>query len=115
MKKHIRIKGGEILENFFYFNMEKEEKKSTAPWWQPGLLLFSKLSGWVVVPIVVALFVGRWLDEKYGTEPWLFLLSVAVAFAFSSYGIIHDSIKEIKKIEEEVKKNKGEENKDLKE
>ena len=28
--------------------------------------------------IVLFLFVGRWLDERLGTEPWLLLLGVAV-------------------------------------
>jgi len=84
--------------------MEKEKQKSTAPWWQPGLLLFYRLSGWIAGPIIIALFVGRWLDKKYQTEPWLFLICVGVAFIISSVGITKDAMREMKRIEQEDKK-----------
>lgn len=86
--------------------MEKETNNPKAPWWQPGLLLFSKLSGWIGGPVILALFIGRWLDGKYGTEPWLFLLSVGAAFIVSTIGITKETIKEIKKIEKEAKEAK---------
>ncbi|PIP28183.1 MAG: hypothetical protein COX29_02465 [Candidatus Moranbacteria bacterium CG23_combo_of_CG06-09_8_20_14_all_35_22] len=84
--------------------MEKEKQKSTAPWWQPSLLLFYRLSGWIAGPIIIALFVGKWLDKKYETEPWLFLVSVGVAFLISTIGITKDAMKEIKRVEQEDKK-----------
>ena len=70
--------------------------------------LFARLSGWIGGPILIAVFFGKWLDKKYHSEPWLFLLSVGVAFIFSTYGIVHDSIREMKRIEKEKKdKNKN--------
>ena len=91
--------------------MEKEKEKLAASWWQPSLLFFSKLSGWIAGPIIIAMFLGQWLDEKYGTDPWLFLLTVGVAFFISSFGIVKDSIKEIKRLEKNGKKEKSEQNK----
>lgn len=83
--------------------MNKEEDKNKAPWWQPSLVLFGKLSGWIAGPVIAAIFLGKWLDKKYGTEPWLFLATVGVAFILSSIGIVRDSLGEMKRIEEEEK------------
>jgi F0F1-type ATP synthase assembly protein I len=89
-------------------NMENKSTENKAPWWQPGLVLFMRLSGWIAGPVIAAVFIGKWLDRKYHSEPWLFLISVGVAFFFSMFGIIHDSMKEIKKIEEQAKREKKE-------
>ncbi|HEX7586548.1 MAG TPA: AtpZ/AtpI family protein [Patescibacteria group bacterium] len=89
--------------------MPNNESKDKMPWWQPGMILFARLSGWIGVPIIIALFVGKWLDQKYHSEPWLFLLSVGIAFIFSTYGIVRDSLREMKRIEKEEqdKNNQG--------
>lgn len=74
------------------------EKEGEAAWWQPSLVLFSRLSGWIGIPIIIGLFVGKWLDERYKTEPWLFLLSVGVAFVGSSIGIVKEARKAMEEI-----------------
>lgn len=84
--------------------MEDKKNKSEAAWWQPAIVMFSRLSGWIIGPILVALFVGKWLDKKYGTEPWLFLISVGIAFAISTFGIVMDAMKELRRIDKEEKK-----------
>ncbi|MBU2229436.1 AtpZ/AtpI family protein, partial [Patescibacteria group bacterium] len=56
-------------------------------WWQPAVTIFGEVTGWIVVPIVLALFSGRYLDEKKGTEPWYFLSLTGVAFIISCVGI----------------------------
>ncbi len=88
--------------------MKIEKDNQKAPWWQPGLVLFFRLSGWIAGPVIIAVFFGKWLDKKYDTEPWLFLLTVGIAFFFSMFGIVHDSLKEIKKIEAASKKEEKE-------
>lgn len=87
--------------------MKEQKEENKAPWWQPGLVLFSRLSSWIAGPIILAVFVGRWLDGKYNTEPWLFLLAVGIAFAISMTGIVRDATKEMKRIENENGKNKN--------
>jgi len=89
-------------------NMENKSTENKAPWWQPSLVLFMRLSGWIAGPVIAAVFIGKWLDKKYNSEPWLFLVTVGIAFFFSMFGIIRDSMKEIKRIEREEKKNKNE-------
>jgi F0F1-type ATP synthase assembly protein I len=83
------------------------EEKNQAPWWQPGMLIFARLSGWIGGPVIVAVFLGKWLDRKYGSEPWLFLSCVGVAFAISMFAIVKDALKEMKRIEkeEQIKKD----------
>ena len=68
-------------------------------WWQPALLMFFRLSVWIAIPVIIGVFVGKWLDKKYQSEPWLFLLSVGVAFLISMIGLIRNTISEFKKIE----------------
>lgn len=81
--------------------MKENSKNTKAPWWQPGLVLFGRLSGWIAVPVIIGVFVGKYLDKKYNTEPWLFLLSVGVAFILSMLGIIRDAMRAMKEIEKE--------------
>ncbi|NTU66479.1 MAG: AtpZ/AtpI family protein [Candidatus Moranbacteria bacterium] len=86
--------------------MEKEKGKNEAPWWQPSLILFYRLSGWIAGPVIIAVFLGKYLDSRYGTEPWLFLLTVGIAFFVSTIGIVKDSMREMKRIDEKNKKSK---------
>jgi F0F1-type ATP synthase assembly protein I len=77
-----------------------EKKLEQAPWWQPGLILFYKLSAWIAGPIVVALFLGKYLDSLFGSSPWVFLVLTATAFASSTFFIIYIYNKELKKLDE---------------
>lgn len=81
--------------------MESNDGKNN-PWWQPGMFLFCRLSGWIGIPVIIGVFVGKWLDRKYGTEPWLFLLTVGTAFILSMFGIVRDALKAMKDIEKEA-------------
>ncbi|MEK7558063.1 MAG: AtpZ/AtpI family protein [Patescibacteria group bacterium] len=74
-------------------------------WWLPAMLMFTRLSVWIIGPVIVGLFVGKWLDNKYHSEPWLFLLSMGIAFIFSMFGIIKNALAEYKKLEEKESKN----------
>lgn len=84
-----------------------ENNKQENPWWQPGMLLFGRLSGWIAGPIIAALFVGKWLDNKYNSKPWIFLASVGIAFIISSVGIVKEAKVMMNKIieNEKLKKN----------
>lgn len=82
----------------------KDSGKS--PWWQPSIILFTRMSGWIAGPIIIAIFVGKYLDQKYNTEPWLFLLSVGVAFLISMVGIVRDAMKAMKEIDKKDTRDK---------
>lgn len=89
-----------------YIHMSKSQKDSgdnTKAWWQPALVIFARMSGWIFFPILAGIFIGKWLDERYGTEPWLFLLVLGLSFVISITGLIKISVEEMKKIEKEEK------------
>lgn len=76
--------------------------------WALALKVMSKLAGWIAFPVILGTFLGEWLDKKFGTEPWLFLATIAFAFLISMYGLIMNALREFKKIDEEYSKNKKE-------
>jgi F0F1-type ATP synthase assembly protein I len=82
---------------------DKQEVKPA--WWQPAIMMFARLSGWIIAPVLIATLAGRWLDNKYGTEPWMFIGVVGVAFVISIVGLVIEAGKEYAKIEKTNKKN----------
>ncbi len=66
--------------------MESEPKNKL--WWKPAVAVFGQVSGWIIVPLVLALILGKYLDGRFGTEPWLFIGLTCVGFLISSFGIV---------------------------
>ena len=83
-----------------------ESKKNTV-WWKPALEIASLVSAWIVGPIVLALLVGKWLDENFHTAPIIFLSLTIMAFLVSSFGIVRAIRKYIREIETLEKQNNG--------
>jgi F0F1-type ATP synthase assembly protein I len=96
------------------FSKMEDNTKEQAPWWQPGLILFYKLSGWVAGPILLSVFFGKFLDMKFGTAPWIFLGLTATAFIISTFAILYVYTKEVKKIESADAKAKQDREEELK-
>ena len=78
---------------------EMKDSKSNIASFKPYLFVFIKLSGWIFPPVLVGVIVGGWLDEKYKTQPWLFLLCVGVAFLISMAGLVISASKMYKNID----------------
>ncbi len=76
--------------------------------WSLALKIMARISGWIAFPVIIAVFLGKWLDARFDTEPWLFLATVALSFVVSMYGLVKNAMKEFKKIEDEYAKNKEE-------
>ncbi|MEK6827087.1 MAG: AtpZ/AtpI family protein, partial [Nanoarchaeota archaeon] len=70
----------------------------------PAVELFRRGSGSIIVPVVLALIIGKYFDNRLGTKPWIFLGLTLIAFIISSYSIIRTVSLYMKKIEEENKK-----------
>ncbi|MCX6800211.1 MAG: AtpZ/AtpI family protein [Candidatus Falkowbacteria bacterium] len=70
-------------------------KNNKEAWWQQGLFTFININAWIVAPLLIALFVGRWLDSKFNTEPIILIISVALSFTVSMIAIIKQSRKNL--------------------
>ena len=86
--------------------MEENKFDQQKKWYAQGIQVFVSVSSWIAGPIITALFLGKWLDKKYDSEPWLFLACIGLAFLISSYGIVKITLSYIKKIEQEAKEKK---------
>ncbi|NTW23048.1 AtpZ/AtpI family protein [Candidatus Falkowbacteria bacterium] len=82
-----------------------DTSKQQAPWWQPGLILFLKLNGWIVAPVVVAIIIGKWLDGRLGTAPWVMVASIIIAFSLSVFGITRQGLKAMNSQDEKNNKD----------
>lgn len=78
--------------------MDKKEELGTM-WWKEYSGMMIDISGWLVVPIILGLFLGKWLDSKYQTKPWLTVVCVGIAFVITNVGIIRQGIKIMKDME----------------
>jgi len=89
-------------------NLEQKDngKKDEKAWWQPALVLFAKFSGWIVFPVIIAIYFGSWLDKKFNSKPIFFLGIVGLAFFISMFGLVKNVLEENKRIEKEEKEKK---------
>lgn len=85
----------------FFVKNNESRQINTVPWWREGAMIFSEISAWIVVPIVLALVAGKKLDSNYGTEPWIFLGLALFGFLVTAYGIIKSVSKYSKRIKKE--------------
>ena len=83
----------------------EENKNNQAPWWRDGLIIFTKVSAYIAVPIIIALYLGKYLDEKYNTNNLMFFILVAIAFLSTIY-LIWKEMKIYKKKMDQEEKNK---------
>lgn len=80
----------------------ENNKKQIGPWWKPAVEIFSEISTWIVVPIVLALVGGKALDAHYGTKPIIFFSLAGFGFLITCFGIfriVKNYIKKLKEIE----------------
>jgi F0F1-type ATP synthase assembly protein I len=75
-----------------------------------AIKIFVRISVWVAIPIILALFIGKWIDAKYSTAPWGFLGTMGLAFIISMVAIAKICIQYIREIEDEAKLKKQKEN-----
>lgn len=83
--------------------MEPKDKIEK-PWWRDGVIVFVKVSGYIAIPIIIASLVGKTLDKKYNSDPFIFLTLIAIAFVSTIFLIWRETKTYRRKIEEEDKK-----------
>lgn len=82
------------------------KNKANNEWLRQGMMMFAESTGWVAFPVIGALFLGQWLDEKQNTGQLYFLSITALAFILSSVGIGMTGVKYMKIIEKAEKQKK---------
>jgi len=82
-------------------NTINNDRKPEEVWWQPALIMFARLSVWIVAPVVVGTYVGNALDRKFESEPIFLMGVVGFSFLVSMFGLVKETTKEYKKIEKE--------------
>ncbi|MEI7620232.1 MAG: AtpZ/AtpI family protein [Candidatus Falkowbacteria bacterium] len=75
------------------------EKKLDNNYWVEPLKMFSRLSAWIVFPVLFGALLGKWLDNRYGSSPRWFLIVVGLSFVVSMVGLIKNTLEEYKNIE----------------
>ncbi len=81
------------------------DEKKELNWWQPAVAVFAEVTGWIVVPIIIALYLGNYLDARNGTTNFYFLLCIGAAFLITSCGIGMVAMKYIRQVEASNKKS----------
>lgn len=82
----------------------ENNKKIDPPWWRDGVIIFIKVSSYIAVPIILASFIGKFLDEKYSSGNLYFYISITVAFMSTIY-LIWKELKIYKKKVESQERN----------
>lgn len=57
---------------------------SDAPYYRLALRIFADFSGSIAVPAVLAALLGKWLDQKYHTQPRYLIILLVIAFIFTA-------------------------------
>lgn len=70
--------------------MEEKQEKSTqdAYYYRLAFRIAADFGVILAVPAVLGAFLGKWLDNKWGTTPWIFILCLVVAFVLTAFYIV---------------------------
>ena len=99
-----RRRGAPILCLYFYpfyailGDMDKPNQK---PVWHDTLMAFARMSSWIGFPVIISLFLGKWLDQKFNTTPFIFIGLTCLAFIVSMIGLVREGMKYMKQVEKE--------------
>lgn len=69
-----------------------------------AMATFLQFSGWIAIPIIMALFAGNWLDEKFKTEPTFTFIFIGVAFITTVVGLARKGKKMMQEVNQETEK-----------
>ena len=58
-----------------------------AQYYRLAFRIFADFSGTIAIPAVLAALLGKWLDGRYGTEPWFMIGLLILAFAITAVSI----------------------------
>jgi hypothetical protein len=71
---------------------DKEKTKIDAPWWRDGLIIFAKVSAYIAIPVIIASYIGKYLDQRYNTGNLLFLSTEPRKTRFARHGACYTNV-----------------------
>ncbi len=90
----------------FHPRSHMEDKKNTNySIYKPVLVFYAKTTSWVIIPLLIAVILGKYASRSTGNE-MLFFGAVVLGFIITIYGI-YGEIKKYKKDLEIEDKNKN--------
>ncbi len=66
-----------------------EEQKKSENWYRPALVFYAKTTGWIIVPLVVAIILLKYIQLSVGSQIWFFI-AVIIAFIVTCFGIYRE-------------------------
>ena len=83
----------------------KKEKKRA--WWVEPLMIFLKLSSWIVFPLIVALLLGKFVDTRFSIAPFGTLGFTTLSFLLSLAILFRETRKVLRELKSESKEKKN--------
>ena len=88
--------------------MSSEHRKAVDPAARDGKKLYQGLSASSVglemgLSVLIGVLAGLWLDDRFGTTPWLMLLFIGFGLVAGFRGVLRAVAKEDKRAEQEGK------------
>ncbi len=62
-------------------------------WMSFSLKVFAESTGWIAIPVIAALYLGRYLDARQDSGNLYFFILTALAFVISCVGLARIGIK----------------------
>ena len=85
--------------------MKGDEIKAKQRWWVRPLIIFIRLSAWIIFPLILALSLGKYLDGKFHTSPYILFMTISVSFLFSMFYLFREARREIKALSSDKNEN----------
>ncbi len=69
------------------------------------LQVFTKVSVWIITPVIFSLIIGKFLDNKFHTTPWILIVVLVLSFTVSMVAIVKIAKENMYKIDKNIKNN----------
>lgn len=81
-------------------NEIKNDLNNKDLWWKPVMFFYVKTTSWIVLPLILAILVGKYVGKSAGSQ-FLFLVLMMAGFGITCFGIY----REIKKYKKDLEKD----------
>ena len=71
---------------FLFMENDKQKKQSLLN--SEYLQIFTRVSVWIITPVIFSLIIGKYFDNKYNTTPWILCVALALSFTVSMIAIV---------------------------